>query len=406
MRMSPAVLLAPLGAGVAIAAVVLAGPLDPPAGPIAPSFKTLADVEPRTAIQSLTGSDTARYVISRPGAYYLTTDLTGAPGKHGIEIQAGDVTIDLNGYSLVGVQGSLSAIRAPAGAAKPAISIRNGAVSGWGSIAIDLQGHHSARIENVRAHNNGAHAFVVGGSGVITSCQAHTNTGCGFVTDDRAVITECTATGNGVDGFRLGFECVLNHLTASVNGQHGLFTSASAVITECTASANGQNGIRLGDNSTISRSTANANIAEGIHGMNAVSVERCTASHNSSSGIALMGAGNAVTDCVVRGNGRDGVRVFNTSVVTGCVADANATIPGNFHAGIRLIGQGNRADSNSLSANSVGLRIDSPGSLATRNNFSFNPVRVDAEPGNNVAQIIVVPGANFVSTDPWANFAH
>ena len=35
-----------------VAAISIAGPLDPPAGPITATYKTLAEVEPRTAINA------------------------------------------------------------------------------------------------------------------------------------------------------------------------------------------------------------------------------------------------------------------------------------------------------------------------------------------------------------------
>src|SRR5687768_13641512 len=102
MQKSLVLSLASAAAAAAAAAIVLAGPLDPPTGPVAPTYKTLGDIEPRTAIQSLSGNDTARYVISRPGSYYLTGDITGVPNRSCIEIHTGNVSIDLNGFSLIG----------------------------------------------------------------------------------------------------------------------------------------------------------------------------------------------------------------------------------------------------------------------------------------------------------------
>src|SRR5262245_34900441 len=74
------------------------GSLTPP-GPPAPTFKTLAQVEPRTAITNLP------YTISVPGSYYFVTNLTGG-ASGGITISAGDVTLDLMGFALVGGTGN------------------------------------------------------------------------------------------------------------------------------------------------------------------------------------------------------------------------------------------------------------------------------------------------------------
>lgn len=88
------------------------GPLTPPGAP-APLMKTLEQVEPRTPVNAVNtpGDTNAVYVISQPGSYYLTGDVLGVPDQHGIRIDADYVTLDLNGYTLDGVIGSLSGIR-------------------------------------------------------------------------------------------------------------------------------------------------------------------------------------------------------------------------------------------------------------------------------------------------------
>ena len=86
-----------------------AGPLAPPAGPIAPTNKTLAEVEPRIAINATNtpGDADSLFRIAAPGSYYLTGNITGVVGEHGIEIASSGVTLDLMGFELLGVAGSL-----------------------------------------------------------------------------------------------------------------------------------------------------------------------------------------------------------------------------------------------------------------------------------------------------------
>src|SRR5689334_9534591 len=104
---------------------VFAGPLNPPAGPVSPTYKTLAEVQPRTPVQSLPGSPTAQFLIAAPGSYYLTAPITGVPGRSAIEIAASDVTLDLSGFALAGVPGALDGVRITGSPAN--ITIRHGA---------------------------------------------------------------------------------------------------------------------------------------------------------------------------------------------------------------------------------------------------------------------------------------
>jgi hypothetical protein len=86
-------------------------------------MKTLAQIEPRTAISALP------YTISDSGSYYLTTNLVGISGNNGINIAADNVTLDLNGFCLIGVPGSLNAIVVLS--AHKNLSVRNGSITGW-----------------------------------------------------------------------------------------------------------------------------------------------------------------------------------------------------------------------------------------------------------------------------------
>ena len=112
------------------------GSLTPPGAP-APTMKTLDQIEPRVAINATNtpGDADSLFKITQPGSYYLTGNITGVAGKHGIEIAAPangpGVTIDLMGFELTGVPGSLDGIAATTAGARN-IAIVNGAVRAWG----------------------------------------------------------------------------------------------------------------------------------------------------------------------------------------------------------------------------------------------------------------------------------
>ena len=68
--------------------------------------------------------------ITESGSYVVVENLTGSSGSHGITIQADDVTIDLNGFSLTGVTGALDGIHADLGTGPwRNLTVRNGADS-------------------------------------------------------------------------------------------------------------------------------------------------------------------------------------------------------------------------------------------------------------------------------------
>jgi len=97
----------------ALACHAAEGQLDPPVGPIAPTMKPLDAIEPRVCVNELPGAMDAVHHITEPGNYYLTADIAGEPGKHGVLIDPsadGAYTLDLNGFSLIGVPGSLDGV--------------------------------------------------------------------------------------------------------------------------------------------------------------------------------------------------------------------------------------------------------------------------------------------------------
>ena len=109
-----------------ILSVSAQGPLTPP-GPPAALLKTLDQLEPRTDVLRLPGSATIAHIINRPGSYYLTANLAPT-NQHGIRILADDVTLDLNGFVLIGAT-NRTAIMGTNGLER--VRIRNGILSGW-----------------------------------------------------------------------------------------------------------------------------------------------------------------------------------------------------------------------------------------------------------------------------------
>src|SRR5262245_4805347 len=86
----------------AAAAGLIAGPLNPPPGPVASTYKTLGEVEPRIAVNAVNtpGDAQAVFKITQPGSYYLTGNIAGVSGKSTIQIASDHVALDLGGFAI------------------------------------------------------------------------------------------------------------------------------------------------------------------------------------------------------------------------------------------------------------------------------------------------------------------
>lgn len=131
----------------------LAGPLSPPSGPVAPTFKPLGDVEPRTPIRQpdAPASSTALVVIDQPGSYYLASDLD-AGDRSAIVISASNVTIDLAGFTIRGNFASTTRSGITTSGQRHSITIRNGQITGFSGAAVQLNSPYAdnALVENLQ----------------------------------------------------------------------------------------------------------------------------------------------------------------------------------------------------------------------------------------------------------------
>ena len=110
------------------------GSLTPPGAP-GVTMKTLTQVEPRIPVQSLAG--TPPYVITQPGSYYLTGNITVTNGN-AIFINASDVSLDLMGYMLESTRTSSADGAAINASTVYRIKICNGSIKSGSTVATGI----------------------------------------------------------------------------------------------------------------------------------------------------------------------------------------------------------------------------------------------------------------------------
>jgi hypothetical protein len=152
-----------------------------PSGAPAPTMKSLDQVEPRIPISY------AGYTITSPGSYYVITNLTGFNSgfSHGITISSGNVTIDLNGFTLQGTSGSSSGIYISGDYTN--VIVRNGIVTGWGGNGVswnypNLPAPQNIVVEHLTVSGN-YNGIVTANGGLVSDCLVENNQIGGILVD-------------------------------------------------------------------------------------------------------------------------------------------------------------------------------------------------------------------------------
>lgn len=331
--------------------------------------------DPRIPINAVStpGNAASVFRITQPGSYYLEANLMGADGKQGIRIEASEVRIDLMGFQLQGVPGSLTAIVAPGFYSD--IVVHNGTIRGWGGRGVDLVsttpaqvrdvsvsdltnggiyvGNHSL-VERCRTRNTGEIGIFTGGSSIVARCTVESATLVGIAVAESSLVKDCTVKNTGAAGIQLGSEATASGCSMS-SCQYGISTLSSAVVLDCTIRQAGYTGIQMG--SGVAR--GNTVVDAGVYGIEV--------------GPSTRLVGNAIT-----GSGLDGILAHG-----GARIEENDIRSHASGAGIRVSGTGNYVVKNTLTGNSIPMVVPNAG------NFAGPLVHVNAVNGRS---------------DPWANF--
>jgi hypothetical protein len=349
------------------------GSLTPPGGP-APTMKSLDQIEPRTAISALP------YAITTPGSYYVTTNISY--GGSGITIASGNITLDLNGYTLQGGGGSGVFISG----AYTNITIRNGSLINWGSYGVDGYSFapRSVLVENVTVSGCGNRGIAVDNDSIVRNCRAYGNSTEGIYSHGGQIV-DCITRSNITGIF--GYNCLIRNCESENNFSVGIDCNGGSVLD--SAAFNNQTGIRL---------------------YGGGSARRCHAQGNSSSGFTTANfapiAGGTIADCVAATN------LFGISLNTHGYLITGNEISYNSSAAIIIQGSNNRIDGNHLAmaAGSYGIQLNN--SLTYTNNVIVRNTAFGG--GSSLINYNISGTSNDIgpignastNTSPWANISH
>jgi parallel beta-helix repeat protein len=443
---NPAFVAVPL---LVFTSLLTAGPLDPPAGPITPSYKTITEVEPRIALSEANtpGSSTSVFDIVEPGSYYLTGNIDSS--KCPIRIMTSDVTIDLNGFTI----SNTSLLPAIYGAfARSNITIRNGSIIRSGGFGIDISEVEGGLIENVTVKATESHGIWAGQTINIVGCTVSDCVGNGILAGGGCIITRCKAFRNEMSGIRAGGYGTISDCVVYENGEDGILTTVAANITRCVSVANGSTGISCSTNSSISECESFANQLFGFNAVGTtitncvatdnyvgfsalnstmrgcegssnswggfygegITVEKCIANNNENYGIEAPTYAT-ITSCTIIGNRYAGIYVMENCVVQANYCKDNQSIAGS--GAITVYGTDCRIEGNTCIDNSLGIQVTAGGNIIMRNTCSGNTQNWSIAANNSLAPIVnttkntsAVTSDSYAgslgSTDPNANFTY
>jgi parallel beta-helix repeat protein len=299
------------------------GALTPPGAP-GPTMITLSQIEPRTPISTPTN-------ITAGGSYYLMTNIVGVSGGNGIVITANNVTLDLNGFALLGVPGTLDGISFPDAVIN--VTVRNGTIHGWGGGGVDAGGTASFNLvlDGLNISSNNIGIFAYGGWCMARNCNFQNNVTRGI--DLNGNVTGCTIIHSGNEGMDIAG--IATDCTVNSNGGAGIVVISGKVF-GCFI-ANNTNGAGISvmsanDCQIIGNDCVGNGEGIGISGSNnRIEGNNVSASVNGGIFYGGIGSDNIIIKNSVNGNGANNylsltgqiVGPIITNAVSGIITNSN-----------------------------------------------------------------------------------
>ncbi len=353
------------------------------------------------------------FAIDSPGSYVFSGNLvfTGTTGD-AITINSSDVTVDFNGYSLIGPGIAVCTCHGISMGNYKNIVIRNGTVKFFGGHGICNSTPTSSgyRISKIRSHSNGLSGiYLEGNNHVVTQSRVYENGGVGSggfgvnLPGTGNSVTRSNVNKNNGGGINLGSASTANRNTANSNIGTGINGGSGNTFSRNTAYGNTGAGINGVSGNTFSRNTSYSNTGSGMSGGSGNFYNNNNSYNNSGSGITggagcsyvnnnvynntligiIAGLGARVKGNICYSNIQSGITAANGSMVVDNTVYLNNTGNSSTHAGIVVTGRV-LIKSNTLSLNGIqNIHVSGDGNVVQDNTVSDSGIGINFASGTN-----------------------
>lgn len=194
------------------------------------------------------------YKINSSGSYKLGSNLIVPAGPNGIQILADSVSLDLNGFSIIGpatcdgddetptrnCSGGTFGVGVTSSNAH--ITVRNGTIRGMGAgIEITTATGGGTLIEEMHVTKNNGFGIALSGSGLIRRNVVSNNLATGISVSESSLVSDNIANANGDNGIEANDSTVTNNssgnnrfvglvVSGGLYGGNSLFNQLSSVV--------------------------------------------------------------------------------------------------------------------------------------------------------------------------------
>ena len=350
------------------------------------------------------GSTATLYAITEPGSYYLTGNIllseSGVPNddRKGIIIDASNVTLDLNGYALLGDRDEPTSFPFPIvgdGSSDAIailgdennITIKNGFIANWRGDGVIGTSSFNCLFENLHVSNVFNFGLSVGNYNIIKGCSAFYCGENAISASISAFFLHCRSSNNDADGISGGEGSQYVNCTAFDNQENGIDAGVGSLILGCTLTDNTLDGISASGSSSIMECSAYDNLGNGINVAEDCTVQSCITAFNEGDGININAGQGKIINNVSHENDISGIH---------CASGSNGSLI-----------QDNRVTDNDV----TGILVNASGCFIFKNVAAGNNTDYNMGSGSRYGPIVNVVNSGDISgtanaDHPLANFTY